>query len=61
MRALANALPDKFRVPLIMYYSAELGIAEIASSLKLPEGTVKSRLHKARKLIKKGWAEVYGQ
>lgn len=60
VRVLADALPDNLKVPLILYYSAELGIAEIASSLKLPEGTVKSRLHKARKLIKKGWAEVYG-
>ncbi len=60
VRKLAETLPDKLKVPLVLYYSAELGIDEIASSLKLPAGTVKSRLYKARKLIKKGWAEVYG-
>lgn len=45
-------LPEKYRIPVYLYYSAELSLKEIAQVLKLPEGTVKSRLHKARKMIK---------
>ena len=54
LSALANGLPDKFRVVLLMYYGCSLPLADIAAALKLPEGTVKSRLFKARNLMKKG-------
>ena len=55
LQALIDQLPEKFRIPLIMYYTLELGIAEIAKTLHLPSGTVKSRLFYARREIKKGW------
>jgi len=54
IRRLVDALPEKFKIPTILYYSAELGVSDIAATLKLPVGTVKSRLHKARKLIEEG-------
>lgn len=47
-----SKLPQKYQIPLYLYYASELSIYEIAVCLKLPEGTVKSRLHKARKLLK---------
>lgn len=53
VKASVDYLDDKFRIPLYMYYSVGMTIAEIASALKMPSGTVKSRLYKARKLIKK--------
>ncbi|MEG0857470.1 MAG: RNA polymerase sigma factor [Terrisporobacter sp.] len=46
-------LEDKFKLPVIMHYTAELSLEEIAKALKIPKGTVKSRLHKARQIIKK--------
>lgn len=46
------SLPEKYRIPIYLYYSAELSLKEIAKVLKLPEGTVKSRLHKARRMVK---------
>lgn len=46
-------LDDKFRLPTIMYYTAQMSVDEIAKSLKIPKGTVKSRLHKSRQIIKK--------
>lgn len=49
---IAN-LKEKYRIPVYMYYSAELSIEEIAQSLKIPKGTVKSRLHTARTIIGK--------
>lgn len=47
-----SELEEKYRILVCMYYSAELSVKEIAGCLKLPEGTVKSRLHKARTIIK---------
>jgi RNA polymerase sigma-70 factor (ECF subfamily) len=36
-----------------MYYSVEMSVDEIASALRIPAGTVKSRLYQARKAMKK--------
>ena len=36
-----------------MYYSADLSVKEIAEVMKIPEGTVKSRMNKAKHLLKK--------
>ena len=46
------SLNNKLKIPLYMYYTAELSVDEIALALKIPTGTVKSRLYKARKIIK---------
>jgi len=54
VRKLVEALPEKFKIPLILFYTMELSVLDISDILKLPVGTVKSRLHKARKLIEKG-------
>jgi len=45
-------LKERYRLPLYLYYSAELSVKEIAECMELPQGTVKSRLHKARVMIK---------
>lgn len=52
IRQCVRELPPKYQVPICLYYSAELSISEISSCLKIPEGTVKSRLYKARTIIK---------
>ena len=46
-------LPEKYRVPIHLYYAADLSVKEIAEVLKIPEGTVKSRMNKAKHLLKK--------
>ena len=55
---IVNSLPEKFKIPVIMYYTMEMSIKEIANALKCPCGTVRSRLHRARNLIKKGLIKV---
>jgi len=45
-------LPNKYKEPILLYYYEELSTVEIASVLKVPEGTVRSRLHRGRKLLK---------
>ncbi len=42
------ALPMKYRTVIILYYFQDLKINEIAKLLELKEGTIKSRLYKAR-------------
>ncbi|HBN56791.1 MAG TPA: RNA polymerase subunit sigma-70 [Lachnospiraceae bacterium] len=53
VRRAVDALPEKYRVPVLLFYMEELKIYEIAGILKLPQGTVKSRLYKAKKVLKK--------
>lgn len=52
IQTAADTLNDKLKIPLYMYYTAEMSNEDIASALKIPLGTVKSRLHKARKALK---------
>lgn len=53
-----NRLSDHLRIPVLLYYMEELSVAEIAKLLSLPQGTIKSRLFKARKNLEKE-LEVY--
>lgn len=52
VRQAVSELPDKWKLPVYMYYTVGLSIEEIASLLRIPTGTVKSRLYKARKVLK---------
>lgn len=42
----------KYRVPFVLYYIEGFRTREIASMLKLPEGTVKTRLRRAREILR---------
>ncbi|PVE20443.1 RNA polymerase sigma factor [Microvirga sp. KLBC 81] len=50
-RAIDN-LPEPFRVVFVMRMVEQLSIKETACSLGIPEETVKTRLHRARKLMR---------
>lgn len=52
IQKVVSELKDKFKIPIYLYYSAEMSVKDISETLKIPQGTVKSRLHKARKIIK---------
>ncbi len=47
-----NALPDDFRIPLILRDQTGMNYQEISTVLSLPEGTVKSRIARARERLK---------
>ena len=55
----AEGLPAKLRLPLYMYYTAELSLKEISAILHIPVGTVKSRLWRANHALKHE-LEVHG-
>ena len=46
-------LKQKERIVVILYYYKGFSVKEIAGILQIPEGTVKSRLSKARENLRK--------
>jgi RNA polymerase sigma-70 factor (ECF subfamily) len=44
-------IPQRYREVLVLRDYQDLSYAEIASTLKIPRGTVMSRLHRARRLL----------
>lgn len=50
-QVVAN-LPERYRILIHLYYSANMSVQEIAEVLHIPKGTVKSRMNKARNLLK---------
>ncbi|QGG58955.1 sigma-70 family RNA polymerase sigma factor [Paenibacillus sp. B01] len=58
LRGIILSLPAKLREALILTLEHELTMAEAASLMGVSEGTVKSRLHRARKIINKKWKEA---
>jgi len=55
VKELLERLDFRKRVVLSLYYFEELSISEISTVLKIPTGTVKSRLTGARKELKELW------
>jgi RNA polymerase sigma factor (sigma-70 family) len=51
-RGLAR-LPPVEREILTLFYLQELTVEETAGALSIPPGTVKSRLHRARRLLRR--------
>lgn len=59
VRTTVEKLPDKYRIPILLFYMEELTLTDIAGILKVPEGTVKSRIYRAKKILKQKLEEVY--
>jgi RNA polymerase sigma-70 factor (ECF subfamily) len=55
IKELLQKLDMKKRAVLSLYYFEQLNIPEISVALKIPAGTVKSRLANARKELKELW------
>ncbi len=57
IKELMDQLTEARKDILNLYYFQRLTVGEISQALNIPQGTVKSRLHKARKELKKLWQE----
>jgi len=55
LHTILRRLPEKSRTVLTLYYLEEFALADVARILRIPRGTVKSRLHAARAEFKKLW------
>lgn len=53
VREAVGRLPERLKVTVLLYYMEELPTRQIATVMKVPTGTVLSRLHQARKLLKR--------
>ncbi len=53
VRAALLALPEVYRVPLVLLYVEELTYKELAAIMNCPIGTVMSRLHRGRKILER--------
>ena len=58
LREMIRQLPEKYRLPLQLYYSADLTVREIAKLMKLPESTVKTRLRRAKEQLRQKLEEA---
>lgn len=54
LRVAVSNLPEDFQVVLFLKYSNGMSIKDIASALDIAEGTVKSRLYRAREKLREG-------
>ena len=52
IQAALAALPDEFRVPVVLCDVADQSYEQIAATLGVPVGTVRSRLHRGRRMLR---------
>jgi RNA polymerase sigma-70 factor (ECF subfamily) len=55
---LIDTLPEAKREVFRLIYEAELDIQDIAETLGIPQGTVKSRLHYGKKRLVREWTQI---
>ncbi|MGW1888247.1 RNA polymerase sigma factor [Streptomyces sp. NPDC001970] len=54
VRMLVQSLPERLRVPILLYYYADMPVREVAALTGRKEGTVKADLHAAREMLRAG-------
>ena len=53
LRQALRALPEKYRLPLVLHHLEGYSVREVARTLKLPEALVASRLYQARGALRR--------
>jgi RNA polymerase sigma-70 factor (ECF subfamily) len=53
VRRALEALPEVYRIPVVLVYTEEMSYKELAEVLGCPVGTVMSRLYRARKILER--------
>jgi RNA polymerase sigma-70 factor (ECF subfamily) len=57
VRRALLALPEVYRIPLVLLHVEDLSYRELAETVGCPVGTIMSRLHRARKILERElWA-----
>jgi RNA polymerase sigma-70 factor (ECF subfamily) len=57
IQAALASLPEEFRVPVVLCDVADQSYEQIASALSIPVGTVRSRIHRGRRLLRTALTE----
>lgn len=55
---LVDGLPEEKRAVFRLVYEAELDIQDVAETLGVPQGTVKSRLYYGKKRLAREWTQI---
>lgn len=50
-------LDEGLRLPIVLHYMENLSVAEIAQTMRLPQGTIRNRLHRGREKLAKLYHE----
>ncbi len=58
MVAALQRIPAELQLVLELYYWEDLSVSELAEVLDVPAGTIKSRLHRGRKLLREAMEQV---
>jgi RNA polymerase sigma-70 factor (ECF subfamily) len=61
LRSIIGELSAEKQEVLRMVYDAHMETREVAAQLGIPEGTVKSRMHHARRHIARSWQQLQAQ
>ena len=61
IRYAVQALPEKYRDAVVLYYFHEQDVSSTALTLGIPEGTVKTRLSRGRDLLRKKFLRGKGK
>jgi RNA polymerase sigma-70 factor (ECF subfamily) len=59
--AAIDALPEEYRAVAALYFVEDFSYEEIAQALDCPVGTVRSRLHRGRKLLQQALWKAAGE
>lgn len=60
LECAVDDLPEVFRIVFVMREIEQMNVEETASQLKIPPETVKTRLHRARRLLREALQEKLG-
>jgi RNA polymerase sigma-70 factor, ECF subfamily len=52
LRSAIDTLPERYRAVVVLYYLQDVPYPEIAEILEIPLGTVKTHLHRAKKVLR---------
>lgn len=58
VRMAVNRLPDQLKIVVLLFYMEDLSTAQIAQIMKIPAGTVLSRLYRARKILRNDLEDI---
>lgn len=61
IHAMIDALPEELRLPLVLASQQELSSRDIGAVLGIPEGTVRTRLQRARQLLREKLARLHAR
>lgn len=59
VHSMIDTLPEELRLPLVLSAFDELNSREIGGILGIPEGTVRTRLQRARQILRQKLASLY--